>query len=179
MNNYVVTDTELTYEANKIRGKLGNSDPITFVSGKGFGDAIDSISTGGGGFDYDLKEVTVSNNTPTVDRAFDNFVFIAQCQKTSIPAVADRGRLKAYFLMFAYVNGNFIPTAGNKGFAVSTPSAASESLSGVVTGMSSTSIGTTSITFSTYTSQNMQAGKWNVLQIELPSTSPIYSFYDL
>lgn len=46
MSDYLVTETELTYEADRIRAKTGGSSPITFVEGKGFGDAIDAIPTG-------------------------------------------------------------------------------------------------------------------------------------
>lgn len=170
-------NSDLTSVANAIRAKSGGSGQLAFPAG--FVSEIGNIPSGGGGFDFDVKTVTVSDNTPTVDRAFDDFVFIAQCQPASIPAAADRARLKAYFLMFAYVNGKLIPTASNKGFSAITATAGSADVSGAATNMSYTIVGSTSITFSTYTSQNMQAGTWNVLQIELPSDSPIYSFFDL
>lgn len=40
-----------SYEANKIRAKLGSAAQITYdlANGKGFGDAIEAIPTGGGG----------------------------------------------------------------------------------------------------------------------------------
>jgi hypothetical protein len=174
---YLTDGDDLTSVANAIRAKGGTSASLAFPSG--FVSAVQAIPTGGGGFDFDVKTVTVSNNTPTVDRAFDDFVFIAQCQKSSIPAAADRARLKAYFLMFAYVNGKLIPTASNKGFSAITPTAGSADVNGATTNLNSTVVGATSITFSTYTSQNMQTGTWNVLQIELTSDSPIYSFFDL
>lgn len=170
-------DSDLTSVANAIRTRGGTSADLAFPAG--FVSAVQAIPTGGGGLDYDLKEVTVSGNTSTVDRAFDDFILIAQCQKSSIPAAADRARLKAYFLMFAYVDGKYIPTGGSNGFDVSTQTAGSATMSGGATGMSSASIGATSITFSTYSTHSMQKGKWDVLQIELPSDSPIYAFADL
>ncbi len=171
-------DSDLTSVANAIRAKSGGSAALAFPGG--FVSEIGNIpSGGGGGFDFDVKTVTVNNNTPSVDRAFDDFVFIAQCQPTSIPAAASRARLKAYFLMFAYVNGKFIPTTNAKGYSIYTNTAGSADFYGGQTNLSSTVVGATSITFSTASSQNMQAGTWNVLQIELTSDSPIYSFFDL
>lgn len=46
-------DAACTYEAGKIREKLGSSAQISYdlANGKGFGDAIEAIETGGGGDD--------------------------------------------------------------------------------------------------------------------------------
>lgn len=41
-------DTALTYTANRIRNKTGDTNQIAWDSAKGFGDAVDSISSGGG-----------------------------------------------------------------------------------------------------------------------------------
>lgn len=41
-------DAALTYTANRIRNKTGGTDQITWDSAKGFGDAVDAISSGGG-----------------------------------------------------------------------------------------------------------------------------------
>ncbi len=60
-----MTDTELGYEADRIRAKTGGSSPILFVEGKGFGDAIDAIQTGGGGSDEKL----LASGTYTVSAA--------------------------------------------------------------------------------------------------------------
>ncbi len=48
-------DASLTYEAGKIRAKLGSSAQIDFdlANEKGFGDYIDAIPTGGGGITFD------------------------------------------------------------------------------------------------------------------------------
>ena len=41
-------DTAMTYTANRIRNKTGGTDQIAWDSAKGFGDAVDAISSGGG-----------------------------------------------------------------------------------------------------------------------------------
>lgn len=41
-------DAAMTYTANRIRDKTGGTDQITWDSAKGFGDAVDAISSGGG-----------------------------------------------------------------------------------------------------------------------------------
>lgn len=41
-------DAAMTYTANRIRNKTGGTDQIMWDSAKGFGDAVDAISSGGG-----------------------------------------------------------------------------------------------------------------------------------
>ena len=41
-------DAAMTYTANRIRNKTGGTDQISWDSTKGFGDAVDAISSGGG-----------------------------------------------------------------------------------------------------------------------------------
>ena len=41
-------DSAMTYTANRIRNKTGGTDQIMWDSTKGFGDAVDAISSGGG-----------------------------------------------------------------------------------------------------------------------------------
>ena len=43
-----VLDAAMTYTANCIRNKTGGTDQIAWDSAKGFGDAVDAISSGGG-----------------------------------------------------------------------------------------------------------------------------------
>lgn len=43
-----VLDAAMTYTANRIRNKTGSTDQIAWNSAKGFGDAVDAISLGGG-----------------------------------------------------------------------------------------------------------------------------------
>lgn len=42
-----VLDAAMTYTANRIRNKTGSTDQIAWDSAKGFGDAVDAISSGG------------------------------------------------------------------------------------------------------------------------------------
>lgn len=46
MTNYIVTDTELTTTANKIREKLENTDNIEWENETGFANAINGIDLG-------------------------------------------------------------------------------------------------------------------------------------
>ena len=41
-------DAAMTYTANRIRNKTGDTNQIVWDSAKGFGDAVDAISSGGG-----------------------------------------------------------------------------------------------------------------------------------
>lgn len=58
-------DAAMTYTANRIRNKTGGADQIAWDSAKGFGDAVDAISSGGGNpfeaFEY-LETFRLSNN---------------------------------------------------------------------------------------------------------------------
>ena len=172
-------NSDLTSVANAIRTKGGTSAQLAFPAD--FVSAIAAIPTGSIGLGYDEKTVLVKGNSPTVDRAFDNFIFIAQVDEDEIPDTYP-GNSKTWFMMFAYIDGKFIPKSGHKGYTVNTGGSSSP-FNGGASNLSYTSIGATSITFSAYTSQNMyytSAGvTWNVKQIELPSNHGLYSFTDL
>ena len=59
-------DAAMTYTANRIRNKTGGADQITWDSAKGFGDAVDAISSGGGNpFEAfeSLESFKLSNNS--------------------------------------------------------------------------------------------------------------------
>lgn len=59
-------DAAMTYTANRIRNKTGGTDQITWDSAKGFGDAVDTISSGGGNpFEAfeSLQSFELSNNS--------------------------------------------------------------------------------------------------------------------
>lgn len=167
-------DSNLTSIANAIRTKGGTSAQLAFPAG--FVSAIDAIPTGGGGLNYDLRTVNVTNDSPKVDRAFDNFIFFAQIDPADIPAAADRLRLRAYFMTFAYVDGLFVVNDGARGHAAATTTAGASAIKTVIAGMSSTSVGATSITFTTWTTHYMARGNWHVLQIELPDDMDVYAF---
>lgn len=59
-------DAAMTYTANRIRNKTGDTNQIAWDSAKGFGDAVDAISSGGGNpFEVfeSLKSFGLSNNS--------------------------------------------------------------------------------------------------------------------
>lgn len=57
-------DAACTYEAGKIREKLGSSAQIAYdlANGKGFGDAIAAIPTGGGGVTAETGTITLASD---------------------------------------------------------------------------------------------------------------------
>lgn len=62
----VQLDSAMTYTANRIRNKTGGTDQIMWDSAKGFGDAVDAISSGGGNpFEAfeSLQSFELSNNS--------------------------------------------------------------------------------------------------------------------
>ena len=72
-------DAAMSYEAGKIRAKLGSSSQINYdlANGKGFGDAIAAIPTGGGGqFASGTYTPATNETTATFDVGgdFSNFV---------------------------------------------------------------------------------------------------------
>lgn len=50
-------DAAMTYTANRIRNKTGGTDQITWDSAKGFGDAVDAITSGSSVLESDPREV--------------------------------------------------------------------------------------------------------------------------
>ena len=50
-------DAAMTYTANRIRNKTGGTDQIAWDSAKGFGDAVDAITTGSSAQESDPREV--------------------------------------------------------------------------------------------------------------------------
>lgn len=63
-------DAAMTYTANRIRNKTGDTNQIIWDSAKGFGDAVDAISSGGGNpfeaLEY-LETFRLSNNLTTTE----------------------------------------------------------------------------------------------------------------
>ena len=55
-------DAAMTYTANCIRNKTGDTNQIAWDSAKGFGDAVDAISSGGGNPFESLETFRLSNN---------------------------------------------------------------------------------------------------------------------
>lgn len=58
-------DTALTYTANRIRNKTGDTNQIAWDSVKGFGDAVDAITSGGNPFEVfeSLQSFRLSNSS--------------------------------------------------------------------------------------------------------------------
>lgn len=61
-------DAAMTYTANRIRNKTGGTDQITWDSVKGFGDAVDAISSGGGA-DHSVEDAII---TRSITGAYSN-----------------------------------------------------------------------------------------------------------
>lgn len=61
-------DAAMTYTANRIRNKTGGTDQITWDSAKGFGDAVDAISSGGGA-DHSVEDAII---TRSISGAYSN-----------------------------------------------------------------------------------------------------------
>ena len=63
-------DAAMTYTANRIRNKTGDTNQIVWDSAKGFGDAVDAISSGGGNpfeaLEY-LETFRLSSNLTTTE----------------------------------------------------------------------------------------------------------------
>ena len=60
-------DAALTYTANRIRNKTGDTNQIMWDSAKGFGDAVDAIT--GGGADYSIEDAII---TRSISGAYSN-----------------------------------------------------------------------------------------------------------
>ena len=54
-------DAAMTYTANRIRNKTGGTDQIMWDSAKGFGDAVDAISSGGGA-DHSVEDAIIDRS---------------------------------------------------------------------------------------------------------------------
>ena len=61
-------DAAMTYTANRIRNKTGGTDQIAWDSAKGFGDAVDAISSGGG-TDHSVEDSII---TRSISGAYSN-----------------------------------------------------------------------------------------------------------
>ena len=60
-------DAAMTYTANRIRNKTGGTDQITWDSAKGFGDAVDAITSGGA--DHSTEDAII---TRSISGAYSN-----------------------------------------------------------------------------------------------------------
>ena len=74
-------DAAMTYTANRIRNKTGDTNQIAWDSAKGFGDAVDAITTGSSAPESDPREVYQGTRPaewlrlPDYDKVEDNTVY--------------------------------------------------------------------------------------------------------
>lgn len=77
-------DAAMSYTADRIRAKTGGTDQMAWDSAKGFGDAVDAISSGGGNPFESLETFRLSNNLtitefvaniPNVTSLYKSFIY--------------------------------------------------------------------------------------------------------
>lgn len=79
--NSTMLDAALTYTANRIRNKTGDTNQIMWDSAKGFGDAVDAITTGSSAPESDPREVYQGTRPaewlrlPDYDKITDNTAY--------------------------------------------------------------------------------------------------------
>ena len=140
-------DAAMTYTANRIRNKTGDTDQIAWDSAKGFGDAVDAITSGGadrsiedaiitrsisGAYSNDrittvgvsaflgcqaLTAIDFTNVTQVKRNAFESCVWLST---TNLPKVTELG--KEVFLSSGIQQADFplLTTMGNGCFQVAT-----------------------------------------------------------
>lgn len=103
-------DAAMTYTANRIRNKTGGTDQITWDSTKGFGDAVDAISSGGGSssvyenLKYSNKAIFTNVNVPELG---DTFEVTLPPNQTDFSSVFGRDSRFKHFI----VHSNAQPTS--------------------------------------------------------------------
>lgn len=103
-------DAAMTYTANRIRNKTGDTNQIAWDSAKGFGDAVDAISSGGGssGVDenwkYSNKMVFTNVSAPELG---DTFEVTLPPNQTDFSSVFGRDSRFKHFI----VHSNAQPTS--------------------------------------------------------------------
>lgn len=84
-------DAAMTYTANRIRNKTGGTDQITWDSAKGFGDAVDAITSGSSAPESDPREVyggtrpTEWLRLPDYDKVEQNTMYLLVELKENYP----------------------------------------------------------------------------------------------
>lgn len=101
-----------TYEANKIRSKLGSAAQINYdlANGKGFGDAIEAIQTGGGGSGETGTFIATTSDSLTIAvSALYSHIYIYHSTINAATVLTDApyGTYKKIFL-YADNNNGFI-----------------------------------------------------------------------
>ena len=108
-------DAAMTYTANRIRNKTGGTDQITWDSAKGFGDAVDAISSGGGGssvyenLKYSNKAIFTKVSAPELG---DTFEVTLPPNQTDFSSVFGRNSSFKHFI----VHSNAQPTSMQETF---------------------------------------------------------------
>lgn len=111
-------DAALTYTANRIRNKTGGTDQIVWDSAKGFGDAVDAITTGSSAQEPDPREVYQGTRPaewlrlPDYDKVEDNtiyFLFELFPYGTNTISLQFRTAGVATITAGVVSNGEFIP----------------------------------------------------------------------
>lgn len=176
-----MADLTITYQGNDVVELSDSATKTLKTGGKYCEDDIEVayVKPSGGGANVDIQTIEVTTASPSVDRAFENFVFIAQCDINDIPAIADRVAYTAYYISFVYVNGKLVFGTGKMIYTINTQSAGT--FTQQLTNSNVFSVSDTSISFSPYwaLSGGTQHGTWHILQIEIPSSFPLYSFGDV
>ena len=111
-------DAAMTYTANRIRNKTGGTDQITWDSAKGFGDAVDAITSGSSAPESDPREVYQGTRPaewlrlPDYDKVADNTVyFLFELFPYGTNTISLRFRTTGIATITAGIvsNGEFIP----------------------------------------------------------------------
>ena len=178
-----MSDVTLSYKGSDIL-ELSDSGSATLKTGGTYCEAdieVEYVKPSGGGANVDIQTIEVTTASPTADRAFDNFIFIAQCDIDDIPSVANRSAYTAYYVHFVYINGKLVDGSSNKIININTQAAGTSAFNSQITYSNVLYVGNTSIDFSPYWSlaNGTQRGTWHILQIEIPSSFPLYSFGDV
>ena len=111
-------DAAMTYTANRIRNKTGDTNQIAWDSAKGFGDAVDAITTGSSAPESDPREVYQGTRPaewlrlPDYDKITDNTAFfllaLYPSGKNNI-RIAFRANGSCTITAGTVYNGEFVP----------------------------------------------------------------------
>ena len=112
-------DAAMTYTANRIRNKTGDTNQIIWDSAKGFGDAVDAITTGSSALESDPREVYGGTRPaewvrlPDYDKVEQNTMYLLVELKENYP---NKGKFTFYGASATVdegivVNGAFVSKA--------------------------------------------------------------------
>lgn len=110
-------DSAMTYTANRIRNKTGGTDQIAWDSAKGFGDAVDAITSGSSSPESDPREVYQGTRPaewlrlPDYDKVADRTMYCLVCLfPTGTNKVSFKFMCSGTCTMYAgkVINGEFV-----------------------------------------------------------------------